>query len=480
MKPPVVTIPETPFSRKDRICRRIIDVGILALLVWTPLPLASVEEWAVLIIELAALVLFGAYLLMDRKPKPSAGFASRLRGTGYALTALLGLVALQLVPLPAAVVQFVSPHAAVLRDAFAPGVAPRMTTLSLLPGRTLASGLELAAYVLIGVVVVKTATHRRQFRRIMTTLVAMGVFEALYGLFEMMRRNPRLLLYKKELMLDSATGTFVNRNHFSAYLELILPLAAGLIISRLDLFSGQAPRWRDRLARLAAKGTASSVIAGVGIVVMGVAILRSNSRSGAMILGFIFLLFLTLGSWHFGMARLNRAWALRILKIGLLAVLVFALYGGVETMVGRFSLDRLLQDGRPQYWGKTLTMAADFPLAGVGLGSFGQVYQAYDTFGMEYALVHAHNDYLEVLAELGVVGFLLLFGAIAFIFADAIRTWIGRRNPEIKGLALGGIVSAAALFIHSLTDFNLRIPANALVFTVVLALSAAVVHHRRA
>jgi O-antigen ligase len=124
-------------------------------------------------------------------------------------------------------------------------------------------------------------------------------------------------------------------------------------------------------------------------------------------------------------------------------------------------------------------MISDFPVTGVGLGAFGQTYQAYDLIGMEYSLVHAHNDFLEFLSELGGFGFLLLAGVVFFLFGDAVRTWVQRRNPEVKSLALGGIVSLAALLVHSLTDFNLQIPANAVVFTVVLALTSSMFYHRK-
>jgi O-antigen ligase len=193
----------------------------------------------------------------------------------------------------------------------------------------------------------------------------------------------------------------------------------------------------------------------------------------------IFVLFFEFTAFHFGKKRIRQPGIRAVLKWSALATTAAALYIGIDAMIGRFALDKLLQDGRPQYWGSVLRMIADFPLAGVGLGVFGQVFQAYDTVGMEYALVHAHNDFLEFAGELGIAGFLLLAGAVFFLFGDAVRTWFERRNPEIKSLALGGIISVAALLVHSLTDFNLHVPANALAFTVVLALTSAMVYHRK-
>ncbi len=467
-------------SAKDLLFRKILDYGLLALLIWTPLPIASVESWSILIIEIAALTLFSVYLFMDQKPRPSSKLLEVLRRVRPALIGLFIFLGVQLVPWPVSIARVLSPRAAALRAQYVPGSAASGTaTLSLLPGRTLASALELSAYVLIGFLILRTVTHRRQIRRMMLTLVAMGVFEAAYGLFEMSQSSPRLLFYRKSFGLESVTGTFVNRNHLAGYLEMIIPLALGLMISRIDLFGEPGKSWRDRFRRLLSRGSASNLLLGAGLVVMSVALLLSNSRSGVVILILSFVLIFVLTAVHFGNTLFRQAWVRRFIKIAVVAIILIGLYLGLETMIGRFAVDKLLQDGRPVYWGTVMSMIGQFPVFGVGLGAFGQVFQAYDSTGMEYALVHAHNDYLEFFCELGIVGFGLLAFVLGLILFKSFRTWSQRRHPELKGLALGGLASVTAILLHSLTDFNLRIPANALVFSVVLALTLKTVYHRK-
>jgi O-antigen ligase len=94
-------------------------------------------------------------------------------------------------------------------------------------------------------------------------------------------------------------------------------------------------------------------------------------------------------------------------------------------------------------------------------------------------LVHAHNDYLEYLSELGILGFALLAAGVLFITVDSFLTWAKRRNPEVKSLALGGLVSVFVMLVHSLTDFNLHIPANALLFTMILSLNWSAIYYRK-
>ncbi|MHB8054914.1 MAG: O-antigen ligase family protein [Candidatus Aminicenantales bacterium] len=467
-------------SPKDRICRKILDYGILALLVWTPLPIASVEAWSILVMEIGVFALYAVYLFMDRKPRPGIKLMEEIRHLRPVFFGLFLFLGFQMLPLPAMIIRVFSPRTAALRAQFVPVSAQaKMTTFSLHPGATLGAMLELAACVLIGSLILRTVTHRIQIRRIMLTLIGVGVFEALYGMFELYRNNPRLLFYRKTFNLDSATGTFVNRNHFAGYLEMVIPLALGLIVSRFDLFGEPGTPWRARLARFLNRGLAVNILLGAGLVVMAVGLLLSNSRSGVVVLALTFVLMSVLAAQAFGHTRMQKGWVRHIIQIAVLAIIGLGLYVGLEAMIGRFALDKLLQDGRPRYWGAVMTMIGQFPLFGVGFGAFGSVYPAYDTTGMEYALVHAHNDYLELLSELGIVGAGLLAFALGFILFKSFRTWMARRHPELKGLALGCLASSAAILIHSMTDFNLQIPANAFVFSVVLALTMKTVYHRK-
>jgi O-antigen ligase len=122
----------------------------------------------------------------------------------------------------------------------------------------------------------------------------------------------------------------------------------------------------------------------------------------------------------------------------------------------------------------------DFPVAGTGLGTFADVYPAYETVPLEGRLLHAHNDYLENLSDLGLAGFALLLGTVLFLTVDGFLVWSKRRQLQIKSLGMGGFVAVAAILVHSLTDFNLHIPANTLLFAVVLGLAYTTAYYRKA
>lgn len=466
---------------RDRLGRTIIESGILTLLILSPLPAASTDNWAILIIELAAIALTAVYFLAEHPPQINAKLAQRLGRLKYALAALFLWVGIQILPLPKFLVRILSPQTMALHQQFSPRFADlKFFSLSLVRSQTLSEALELVSYILIAFLVVKTITHRRQIRRMMTVIVAMGLFEALYGIFELYHKNPRVLIYKKVFNLDSATGTFINRNHFSGYLEMIVPLAISLAIFRMDFFGRPGKIWRDRMSAWTGKTAAGLVFATAALVIMSLGIVLSNSRSGVFLLVLTFVIGLELATFHLSRARSRQVWVRRFLIVAFAILTILALYVGIDAMLGRFAHDNLLHEGRPRMWGNVLTIIRDFPLFGTGLGTFASVYPVYATVKFEgMVLVHAHNDYLEYLSELGLVGFLLLAGLVLYIALDSFLTWSKRRNPEIKGLAMGGIISVFIILIHSLTDFNLHIPANTLLFSVVLALTYAIVYHRK-
>ncbi len=458
----------------------MIEYGILSVIVFSPLPAASVYEWSILVIQLVVLVMLAAYVLMREKPQNNELISLTLKWPRYLFLGLCVLIVIQIIPLPRFIIALLSPNTHSFQSLFSPDFSSaRLMSLSLIPSHTFREGLELFTYFLLGFLIIKTVKTRKQIKRIVYVLVVMGFFEAFYGMYEMYNENPRLLFYKKIHTVDVVTGTFVNRNHLSGYLEMIIPLALGLIIARISLFSLTGLKWRDKILRLSEKGLSVNLLLSAGIVVMAVAIIFSESRSGVFLLIFTFILFFELTVLYFGRVRERQKWIKNFLKVSFIIITIVALNVGIGTVIERFALDDLLHEGRPIVWGKVVQIIGDYPLFGSGLGTFASVYPAYDDSGRSVRYSHAHNDYLEYLSELGVVGLILLFGGLAYIVASSFLIWRVRRHPEVKGLALGGIVAIIAILIHSITDFNLHIPANMVLFTVIVALTFVTAFYKR-
>ena len=467
-------------TRRNSVCGKIIEYGILGLIIFSPLPAASVAEWSILVIQLTVLVMMAAYFLMREKPQNNELLSLSLAWPKYLFLGLFVFIFIQIIPLPTFLVRIFSPNTYSFQKLFSTDFSKiKFMSLSLIPSHTLREGLELLSYFLLGFLIVKTVTRRRQIMRIFFVLVVMGVFEAFYGLFELYNKNPRILFYDKMNYLDSVTGTFVNRNHLSGYLEMIIPLALGLMIARIDLFSLVGLKWREKLLRLSEKGLSTNLLLSLGIVVMSLAIIFSKSRSGIFLLVFTFVLFFQLTLLYFRGNTHQKKWIKNFLRVVFIIIIFISLFVGIGATLERFALDKLLHEQRPTFWSNTFRIVSEFPLFGIGLGTFPSIYPDYEANRIPMRLFHAHNDYLEYLSELGVVGLILILGGILFMLINSFRIWKVRKYPEVKGLALGGIVAIICILIHSITDFNLQIPANMLLFSVVLSLTIGTAFYKR-
>ena len=470
---------EIPGNR-NAFCRRIIEYGILGLIVFSPLPAASVNEWSILVIQITVLFMMMAYFLMRKKPQPNEFLSPALRWPKFLFVGLFILIFIQIIPFPNFLVKIFSPGAYSFQKLYSPGFSEiKFMSFSLIPNHTLGEGLELLSYFLLGFLIVRTVTERRQIMRIFSVLIAMGIFEAFYGMFELYNKNPRILFYKKIHYLDTVTGTFVNRNHFSGYLEMIIPLTIGLILARGKIFSLAGMRWRDKVLMLSERKFSGYLLIAVAIVVMAVGIIFSRSRSGIFLLIFSFILFFGWSLIYSRKKEDQKKWASHFLKVIFIIILAVSLYVGIDSTLERFSPDRLLNEQRPVFWKNTLSFFADFPLVGTGLGTFASLYPDWDEGGNLVRIYHAHNDYLEYLSELGIIGFILLVGGVLYMLVKSFLVWRERGHPEVKGLALGGIVAVICILIHSITDFNLHIPANMLLFSVVLSLTVVIVFYKK-
>jgi len=450
----------------------IIEWGILSMLIWTPLIAGSVSEWTIFAIQLSVVILAVNYVWMKKNPDPPEYFPASLKWRKYFFFGVVFILVLQIVPFPKFLVKILSPNSYALKSLYIPEFSQiKYMTLSVIPTATIKHILHFLSYLLFGFLILKTITKRRQILRMFYVIIGMGVFQAFYGLFELYNPNPRILFYEKIYNLDSVTGTFVNRNHLSGYLEMAIPLAIGLILSRIDLFSMGKLKLREKILKLSEKGLSTNFLLSGAVLIMALGIILSKSRSGVFLLVFSFLLFLEFTVLFLGKSQYRQRWTKRFLQLMFLGITLISLYVGVGAAIERFALDKVLHEGRPNVWANTLGIARDFPIFGSGLVTFEAVYPAYEVRNLNRHYSHAHNDYLEYLSEIGYIGMLFLLGGILFLLYTTFRVWRARRNPEVKGVVMGGIVAIICMLIHSIADFNLHIPANMLLFTAVLTLT---------
>ena len=256
-------------------------------------------------------------------------------------------------------------------------------------------------------------------------------------------------------------GSYVNHNHFAGLVEMGIVLAASMALGLSRLRGGATP------------GVVGLAGVAFGLVAVHVA---SRSRGGLIALAAGLL---TAGILWARAASHRGGTRLRVvpLAVGILVVISFGLavvpentrahlatiFSGRTDSSGDYRLD-VARD--------TMRLWAAHPLLGTGLGAYADAFPAFKRAHGEVRTTHAENDALEFLAEGGLAGLAIA----AWLAVRAVRGLADRlrhgRDPFRKSIAVGAAGAIAALAVHSLFDFNLRLPANALVFASLLGLAA--------
>jgi len=471
------------------LIHRTIFVGLCCLLVYIPLPYGGIEEWAIFIFEAAVLVLLALHLAgrFVKSADSSGGENGGLRTAEKvpwpikALLAVFFIIAgLQLVPLPFPLIKALSPQTAglyesLVRDGILAARDSAGRTLSLSP---LLSSYELLKYLCYGIFAYLVYAHirsRKETRIFVLVMMAAGVFESLYGLEEYFGGTYRIFGWKNIYYQGNAFGTFVNRNHFSGFLEMILALSIGYLLARADFFSmKRGLSLREKIVWFGQERLQKTIIAGIVPVILGVGIVFSRSRSGVFIFLtslLIMIIFISLSGGRSEADGTSRSRRLRRIISAVFALVAgIAIWIGLAPVLERFSPEQVVAEGRPILYKFTMDVIRKFPFSGVGSGCYLYGYNMAEREYTPLLTTHAHNDYLEVLAESGVAGggALILAGLAALALLGA--RWKKRSDYFVKGVMLGCIAGIAGMLIHSFTDFGLRMPANAAFFLALYAL----------
>ena len=272
------------------------------------------------------------------------------------------------------------------------------------------------------------------------------------GLLQHLTFNGKLYWFREMHYGGIPFGPYVNRNHFAGFVELVLPMAfVPLLLGRVR---------RERL-----------LLVGILAIIPMSALFLSASRGGIISLG-AELVFLAL------VLTLRKTGGRNILVGGTVLLLAFLTVSwlGVNEVLSRFSSLRSLEvrpDKRASMRHGTWHIFLDHPVLGTGLGTLQQVYPPYETVYDGKIVNHSHNDYLEALAETGVLGGICCGWFVLTLFLDGLRFLLSPDNSVAATLRLCGWTGCWGLLIHSLVDFNLHIPSNLLLFLLMALLATA-------
>lgn len=481
-----------------KLCDRVVLGAAAWLLTFPVLAVGGVAYWSRALIELTAAGLLALWSIRVLLPHHSRARSPIRHTTLYCIVVLLVLISVPLLPLPPAAVRWLSPQAFHVYTTALPGwpdrspfgevfaaygtAAPSSSfgallsfpaswrPLSLVPYQSWMTLMMGGSYVVFGAVVALYPWRRevRALTVLMTAVVSVAVCEALYAFVQQSNGSDRLLWFACPPHA-TCTGTYLNRNHFAGLLEMALPL----LVARAVLAWRARPRefitppaddgWLrcvvHALAQLAepAVGRAASLWC-LALLVLA-ALAASGSRSAFVVTLLAFAV--TLGGRRAAVTAQGRG--------AVLAALVFAagLWLAFPQVRDRFGTGDI---ARVAIAADTSRMIRAFPLFGVGLGNFGSAFSLFrartiESWAYGVDVDHAHDEYLEWVSEVGVLAAILTV-VLLIGLARTLLAARGRDAPTSETVLLWGFATGAtALLLHSFTDYNLHIPANALVFS---------------
>ncbi|MBS1839683.1 MAG: O-antigen ligase family protein [Acidobacteria bacterium] len=308
----------------------------------------------------------------------------------------------------------------------------------------------LLAYIVLVFLAAQAFRSLQDWRDFFWFSMLFGFFVAGFGILQHLTFNGKLYWFREMRYGGIPFGPYVNRNHFAGFAELIIPIAL------VPLVLGKVRRERR-------------FVVGLFALLPIVALFMSASRGGIVAFGIELL------SLIFFIA-LQRAGSKHLLSGGivLLAALSLVSWLGVKEVLSRFGSLQTLEvkeTKRAAMRHGTWRIFLDRPILGTGLGTFQLVYPPYETLYDGKIVNHAHNDYLETLAETGILGGLCCAWFIALLALAALRSLQEKNLSFAAAFRLAGLMACCGFLVHALVDFNLHIPANAFLFFLMALLA---------
>jgi O-antigen ligase len=322
--------------------------------------------------------------------------------------------------------------------------------------------IRVVVYALLFFVIVNNLNRQEAPPRVAYTLVFLGMAISGYAIYQYATDSQQIGIFlKPAIYAGRGSGTYICPNHLAGFLEMILPL--GLAFTIMGRVS---PLLRILL------GYASLVmLAGIGV---------TFSRGGWVAAGLSLFLFVAL------LLRKGR-YRIPVLLVALAVAVAAWGFTSYSSFLQKKRLDRALlteaKSGgiafRLRLWKPAAAMWQDHFWLGVGPGHFDYRIGPYRPEWVQARPGYAHNDYLNTLADWGLVGGLIVLSALGLCAAGVGKAWkyvrredadLGTRRSQRAAFVFGASVGLVALLIHSFSDFNMQIPANAILALSLMAL----------
>ncbi|HEY0872464.1 MAG TPA: O-antigen ligase family protein [Vicinamibacterales bacterium] len=455
---------------------KLMVSAVVAVIAWGALAFGAVYPWAFapLLIACAAIGAAGIVVYRSRRLDRATRVAT------LAILPVLAAACLQLIPLPAHVLAAVSPgtHEFLTNFDFAYALGADAGSIwhpiSLAPVSTALGIAFLAAFTLFLAGLARGLSPSR-VRTLAAALVGFGAVLALVGIVQRAVIGDHAWggmkiygFWTPQNLLTTPFGPYINKNHFAGWMLMAIPLAVGFAIGRAEhaarhLHGG----WRSMLSWLSSPEGGRLQMIVIAAVTMGASLLLTRSRSGVVCLLFSMLLFSAAARRRFGSTRAG--WT-AFASLAAMVVVVFALAGAELTARIATRMDAV--ELRKNIWSDSARIIRDFPIAGTGLNTFGTAMIRYQSAQRDQHFQEAHNDYLQVVVEGGLL--VAVPAAIALLLmvrAVRRRFEAGEDDSRTHWIRTGAAIGLLSIALQSAVEFSLQMPGNAAMFVVLLAIA---------
>ncbi|MDI1301050.1 MAG: O-antigen ligase family protein [bacterium] len=422
-------------------------LGLCALVFWAPIPLGSNRIWSSAILQvLTGLIAAGlCWLLARQRLQPS--MALKKSWPAIALFFAIPLWSfLQLLPL----------------------LSPDWHSASLDPNATLFKLQKSLGYALLFTISLQLVDTRERLRLLAMVILASGLFEASYAVltvlggsdFDILRIRP------PGQYQGDAAGTFVNRNHFAGYIEMCLAVGVGLLIASFKESRGDTT-WRERSRELLRALLGEKTRLRLFLVALVIALVMSHSRMGNS--AFFASMGITAGIGYLLYRQTSQSMVMLFGSMILIDVFIISAWFGLDKLAARIQQTQMNNEVRLNINADAWVWFQEHWLTGSGAGSFISMFPRYRSHDVVGFFNFAHNDYLQILGEYGVIGGSLFAAIAACTLLTAVQAQRTRSNALLRGMGFAAMMGLISLLIHSSVDFNLHIPANAALLTLLCA-----------
>jgi O-antigen ligase len=375
-----------------------------------------------------------------------------------ALIALPCYLLFQTISFPRAILETLSPARAVLTDSLAAAI-PNVSgaPISIAPATSLFGFFGFLGYIACFLLIRDLSWRFTESRNWVAALPIIGLagVEGLIGLTQGFSKANG----------STITGTYLDRDHFSAFLEMSLPLClvcGFLAFQRHRLVKGESIR--PAIVVCAMWGTA---------ILLFIIILESGSRAAPLVLSATILVTVALVALPYLRTKRIKWMAAGVLSAAIAgAVIVYPPDQFINILSDLAASDKSPSE-QLSLWKETLPLISEFRWFGAGLGGFEPAFLKYQGTAASLRIDFAHNDYLNYLVELGIVGFAIFSIAVYGVVRSAVRGALFLEDPARRILAAAGVGCLVAIAIRSAVDSNLSTPANAFALAWVSGLISA-------